>query len=97
VESPATGVSNKATRGPIDFGLTESQLSPELATWYSSSELPLTGDERFELVNFIDGQNNVTEIRDHLSAESRPGALGVVARYLDGLVRVRVVRWSSER
>jgi hypothetical protein len=55
------------------------------------------GDERFELVNFIDGRRNVTEIRDALSAEFGPVPMGAVARYLEDLVTVGVVQWSDER
>jgi hypothetical protein len=81
----------------LDFGLPESGLSAEAAAWYSSSEFTMGGDERFELVNFIDGRRNVTEIRDALSAEFGPVPVGAVARYLEDLVTVGVVQWNDER
>ncbi|UCD23501.1 MAG: M28 family peptidase [Gemmatimonadota bacterium] len=84
----------RLTRGPLDFGLPESQLTPEAAAWYSSQEIRLSGNERFELVNFIDGERSVTELRDALSAEFRPLPLGIIARYLDDLVQVGVVTWA---
>jgi len=78
----------------LDFGLPESRLTPDAVAWYSSREFTLNGNERFELVNFVDGERSVTEIRDALSAEFRPVPLEVVARYLDDLVQVGVVRWA---
>jgi hypothetical protein len=84
----------RLTRGPLDFGLPATQLSPEDAAWYSSREFTLGGSARFELVNFIDGRRTVTEIRDALSAEFGPTTIAVVARYLDDLAKVGVVRWK---
>ena len=83
----------RVTRGPLDFGLPESRLTPDAAAWYSSRDFTLNGNERFELVNFIDGERSVIEIRDALSAEFRPVLLEVVARYVDDLVQVGVVGW----
>jgi hypothetical protein len=81
----------RLTRGPLDFGLPASRLPAADAAWYDS--IPLDGDARFELVNFIDGTRTVTAIRDALAAEFGPLSIAVVARYLDDLVRVGVVRW----
>ena len=60
-----------------------------------SAEFPLSGEARFELVNFIDGERSVTGIRNALSAEFGPVPTDAVARYLDDLVAVGVVRWSD--
>jgi hypothetical protein len=84
----------RLTRGPLDFGLPATQLSPEDAAWYSSRDFTLGGNARFELVNFIDGRRTVTDIRDALSAEFGPVTVKVVARYLDDLVKVGVVGWK---
>ena len=54
------------------------RLRPEDARWYGAG-FPLDGDQRFELVNFIDGARTVSEIRDALAAEYGPVALSVVA------------------
>jgi aminopeptidase YwaD len=90
--APADGrVPVRLTRGPLDFGLPESRLPAEAAVWYDS--LPFGGDARFELVNLIDGARTVTRIRDALSAEFDPVPTAVVARYLEDLVRVGVLRW----
>jgi len=55
---------------------------------------PLDGDQRFELVNYIDGRRPVSDIRDALSAEYAPVATAIVAKYLEELVRVGVVKWK---
>jgi hypothetical protein len=88
-----TRVPVRATRGPLDFSLPESRLAGEAAAWYGSPEFPLDGSAGFELVNFIDGERTVQEIRDALSAEFGPVAVAVVARYLEDLVRVGVIQW----
>jgi hypothetical protein len=102
IELEATGrrqtderVPVRLTRGPLDSALPVSQLPAADAAWYASLEFDLTGDERFELVNFIDGTRSVSDIRDALSAEFRPIQTQVVARYLSDLVRVGVVSWRQ--
>jgi hypothetical protein len=82
----------RLTRGPLDFALPESRLPAERAAWYAA-DMPFGGDERFQLVNFIDGHRTVSGIRDALAAEFGPVPLEAVARYLDDLVSVGVVRW----
>lgn len=83
----------RTTRGPLDFGLPESALTAEDAARYAPGGFPLDGDERFELVNFVDGVRTVSGIRDALSAEYGPVPLEVVGRYLDALVQVGVMEW----
>ncbi len=83
----------RLTRGPLDFGLPASKLTGKDSLYYSSPDFTLNGDERFELVNFIDGKNTVTDIRNALSAEFDPMKTELVVRYLDDLVEVGVVRW----
>ncbi|HSG80965.1 MAG TPA: M28 family peptidase [Gemmatimonadota bacterium] len=84
----------RLTRGPLDFGLPASRLSPEDAAWYSTREFTLGGNARFELVNFVDGERTVTQIRDALAAEYGPVSIAVVAHYLDDLAKVGVVEWE---
>ena len=86
----------RLTRGPLDFGLPASRLDPEAAVWYGSPEFQLSGNARFELVNFIDGERSITEIRNALSAEFGPLPTAAVARYLEDLVEVGVVEWAGD-
>jgi len=87
-------VPQRLTRGPLDFGLPVSKLDSTRASWYSSKEFSLDGDVRFELVNLIDGVNTVSEISIALSAEFQPVDVKTVARYLEDLVSVSVVKWK---
>jgi hypothetical protein len=84
----------RLTRGPLDFGLPASKLKGNDSLYYSSPEFALGGDERFELVNFIDGKRTVSEIRNALSAEYTPVGTKIVAHYLEDLVKVGVVQWK---
>ena len=84
----------RLTRGPLDFGLPASKLKGKDSLYYSSPEFTLGGDERFELVNFIDGKRTVSEIRNALSAEYAPVGTKFIARYIEDLVKVGVVQWK---
>jgi hypothetical protein len=83
----------RLTRGPLGSGLPSSQLPAEDAAWYSSRDFPLRGNMTFELLNFIDGERTVTEIRNALSAEFSSVTTEAVARYIDDLVKVGVAEW----
>jgi hypothetical protein len=48
----------------------------------------------YEVVNFIDGQRTVEEIRNADSAEFEPIDTKVVAEYLDLLARIGAVRYK---
>ena len=84
----------RTTRGPLAFGMPASKLSKAEAAWYSGKDFTLTGAERFELVNFVDGKMTVTEIRNALSAEFRPIRQREVKRYLEDLIKVGVMKWK---
>jgi len=90
-----TRIPLRLTRGPLDFGLPEEKLSPEAAAWYGTDAFSLTRDQRFELINFIDGQRTISEIRNAFSAEAGPRKLAMVSRYLEDLVKVGVLRWKK--
>jgi len=92
---PDTRVPVRLTRGPLDFGLPESKLDSGSAAWYHLKEFKLNGDERFELVNFVDGKRTVSEIQNALSAEFEPIETGVVSHYIDDLVKVGVMGWKE--
>ncbi len=93
-DKPDKRIPVRTTRGPLDFDLPESKLSEEEKAWYAKSEFRLSGTVRFELVNFIDGEKTVTDIRNALSAEFDPVDLKVVSHYLDDLVKVGVMKWK---
>jgi hypothetical protein len=84
----------RVTRGPVDFRLPESKLSLKEAEWYHSNEFTLTDDQRFEIVNLIDGKRKVSEIRNILISEYSTIPDPVVIRYIEDLVKVGVVKWK---
>jgi len=84
----------RLTRGPLDFGLPASKLKGDDSLYYSSPEFTLSGDERFELINFIDGKRTISEIRNALSAEFVPFETKIIAHYVEDLVKVGVARWK---
>ncbi|MCZ6774918.1 MAG: DUF4910 domain-containing protein [Ignavibacteria bacterium] len=84
----------RLTRGPLDFDLPESNLLGTAAAWYKSSEFTLDGNRRFELINFIDGERTISDIRNALSAEFGPIKTSVISRYLEDLVKVGVLQWK---
>jgi hypothetical protein len=86
-------VPQRLTRGPLDFGLPESRLLPERAAAYRDPAFSVRGDARFELVNLIDGERTVPEIRNALAASFGSVAIGDVRRYLEDLVEIGVVGW----
>ena len=85
----------RLTRGPLDFGLPESKLTGEDAEWYADRTNRLSGSEKFELANFVDGERNVTQIRNALSSEFSPIRQEVVGRYLEDMVKVGVMEWKG--
>ncbi len=84
----------RVTRGPVDFRLPESKLSLKEAEWYNSKEFTLTEDQRFEIVNLIDGKRKISEIRNILIAEYSAIPDPVVIRYIEDLVKVGVMKWK---
>ncbi len=53
----------------------------------------LSGSVRFEIANFVDGNRTVTEIRNLISAEFSPISQTVIARLLEDLVHIGVMKW----
>jgi hypothetical protein len=47
------------------------------------------------LVNFIDGERTVSEIRDALSAELGPVPVEAVARFVEDLVSAELAEWRE--
>lgn len=92
---PDTLVPVRLTRGPLDFRLPESKLSARDAAWYASKEFTLNGDERFELVNLIDGKHTVSDIRMLLLTEFGNVSSNAVRHYIGDLVKAGVVKWAK--
>ena len=83
----------RLTRGPLDFGLPESKLPKEQKAG-GQSRYQLSGDVRFEAVNFIDGKRKMSDIERALVAEFGRDAIAGFDKYIEDLVNVGVVMWE---
>ena len=95
-DQPDERIPTRLTRGPLDFRLPESKLPPGQSSWYNTKNFPLDEDQRFELVNFIDGSRKMWEIRNLYIAEYPSIPDSVVSRYFDDLAKIGVLKWKSE-
>ena len=58
------------------------------------TRLQSADDVTYEIVNFIDGERTVKDIRDAVSAEFEPVSLKAVAEYFDLLARTGAVSFK---
>jgi hypothetical protein len=56
--------------------------------------LPNADDVTYEIVNFMDGQRSISEIRDAVSAEFEPLELKAVVEYVELLVQAGAVTFK---
>ena len=89
-----TRVAVRTGRGPIDGDYLTSRLPPEEQAWMEGEARVIRSNVAFELANFINGERNVTEIRNALSAEFEPIVTAVVTRYIENLARAGLVEWK---
>lgn len=91
---PLIRIPVRLTRGPLAGGLPESRLDATAAAWYQKEGRALSANVRFEIVNFIDGARNISEIRNAVSAEYGPVDYGAVSRFIEDLVKTGLARWK---
>jgi aminopeptidase YwaD len=96
-KNPDNRVPIRLTRGPLGWGIPESTLSDQDIKWYQNEGRVLRGNVRFEIVNFINGKRTISEIRNAVSAECGSFETGVVAHYIEDLVRAGVVKWNDRK
>jgi len=82
-------IPTRVTRGPLANGLPESRLTPEEKEWYKTPEAQKLNT--YLLVNFIDGQRSILEIRNTLSAAYQPVSLEIVDHFIRDLAKLRLV------
>jgi aminopeptidase YwaD len=86
---------NPAVKGPLDpGGEWVVEKAGAAAANIAIARLPNSGDVTYEIVNFVDGQRSVSEIRDAVSAEFEPMALKDVAEYLELLARAGAITFK---
>jgi hypothetical protein len=88
-----TRIPIRLTRGPIDFRWAKRQLPEAEQKWYVTEGAALTSTVAFEIVNFIDGKRNISEVRNLAAAEFGPIETELVARYINDLERLGIIRW----
>jgi hypothetical protein len=89
-----TRIPTRLTRGPIDFRWVKRQLPDAEQEWYLTGGAVLTSTIAFEIVNFIDGKHNISEVRNLTAAEFGPIETDLVARYVNDLERLGIIRWQ---
>ncbi|HEV2114343.1 MAG TPA: M28 family peptidase, partial [Terriglobales bacterium] len=67
-------------------------LSSSVTPMLSAEDLPEL--YAYEIVNFVNGERSVGEIRDAVSAEFGPISVDVVADYLDACVEAKIIAWK---
>jgi aminopeptidase YwaD len=92
--------------GPLTYqndNVLQAQLSPERVAkirLLNSEATPLLNEQdlselyAYEIVNFVDGKRSVGEIRDAVSAEYGPLAVGLVEDYLNACQEAGLIQWK---
>ena len=82
-------IPRRLTRGPLSGGVPELLLSEEARSWYLTAEASRL--DRYLLVNLIDGNRSILQIRNHLSAATEPVSLRSVERFIRDLEKAKLV------
>lgn len=85
----ANWIPTRLTRGPLARGLPRIRLSQEDQNWYETPEARAL--DFYLLINFIDGNRSILEIRDTLSAVTQKVSLFTVEHYIRDLVKAELV------
>jgi aminopeptidase YwaD len=86
---------NAAVKGPLSpTGEWVIEHAGTNASQIALAHAPSSDDLTYEIVNFVDGQRTVTEIRDAVSAEYVPVDVKAVAEYLDILVKAKAITFK---
>ncbi len=89
----ARRIPRRLTRGPLPRRVPELLLAEDRRPWYESEEARAL--DRYLLVNLIDGDRSVLEIRDALSAATRPVPLTSVERFVQDLETAGIVEFAD--
>ncbi len=85
---------NDEVKGPLDPSTPwVAEKAGADAARLAINKVPGSDDVAYEIVNFIDGERTVEEIRNAVSAEFEPIDTKVVAEYLDLLARIGAIRY----
>jgi aminopeptidase YwaD len=94
VNDPRVPVRSPDVKGPLPpAGEWITEKAGARASAIAIARLPAGDDLTYEIVNFINGERTVSEIRDAVSAEFEPVDVRVVAEYLDLLVSAGAITY----
>ncbi len=79
----------RLTRGPLARGVPELLLGEEARVWYSTAEASQL--DLYLLVNLIDGNRSILQIRNDLSAATQPVSLRAVEKFVRDLEKAKLV------
>ncbi len=79
----------RLTRGPLANRLPESRLPEEEQGWYLTPEVAQLN--RYLLVNLIDGERSILDVRDDLAAAGEAVPLAIVVRFIEDLAKTGLV------
>ena len=82
-------IPRRLTRGPLAGGVPELLLGEEARVWYSTAEASRL--DRYLLVNLIDGNRSILQIRNDLSAATQPVSLRAVEKFVRDLEKAKLV------
>ena len=86
-------IPTRLTRGPLAPGVPEFSLGEVRKLWYLEEESKSL--DRYLLVNLIDGNRSILDIRNDLSAMTKPTPLQTVERFIRDLESASVVELRS--
>ena len=82
-------IPSRITRGPLAPGLPQSRLIFQEQSWYETSEVKNL--DRYLLLNFVDGNRSILDLRNILSAATKPVSLETVDHFIRDLAKLRLV------
>jgi hypothetical protein len=82
-------IPTRFTRGPLSGGMPQLRLPEHDRDWYETAEAQSL--DSYLLVNLIDGERSILEIRKQLTAATQPVLLEAVDRFVRDLAKVGLV------
>ena len=85
----ASWIPSRLTRGPLAPDLPKARLSDLEQSWYETSEAQSL--DQYLLVNFIDGERTILDIRNALAGASQPVSVIAVHHFIQDLAKTQLI------
>ena len=85
----ASWIPSRLTRGPLAPDLPKARLSDLEQSWYETSEAQSL--DQYLLVNFIDGERTILDIRNALAGASQPVSVIAVHHFIQDLAKIQLI------